>query len=112
MPKVENREELMQLCLDGIVAEQYWSDRDSAKAMMQLGQAYALLKAGCNFDILRKSPETDPAKSPLVTDDKTIWISVQYKGFDYFEESVYSHDTFYIPTRARLNAAMVQRDWY
>lgn len=104
------REELMQLCLDGIVAEQYWTDRDSAKAMMQLGQAYALLAAGCNFDVLYGT--TEGSTSHLKTDDKTIWISVQYKGFDYFEDSVYSHDTFYIPTRARLDAARVQRDWY
>lgn len=104
------REDLMQLCLDGIVAEQYWSDRDSAKAIKQLGEAYALLAADCNFNVLYG--ETKGSTGHLKTDDRTIWISVQYKGFDYFEDSVYSYDTFYIPTRARLDAARVQRDWY
>lgn len=103
------REELMLLCLDGMVDEIHWRDRDSAIAMMQLGQAYALLAAHCKF-IIQTADNTKDGTA--VTDDRTIWIQVQYKGFDYFEESVFSFQTFYIPTRQRLHESTVQTDWY
>lgn len=108
----------MQLCLDGMVEQQYWSNRDSAKAVIQLGQAYALLATFCKFVVLRG--ETEGSTSHLKTDGQTIWIEVTYKGFDWFEgdgsgdrsDRLCSRDTFYIPTRQRLDNARVQRDWY
>ncbi len=101
-----NREELIQLCEDGIVPEEHWHDRDSEGAQRQLGEAWALLKAGCEFEVLSDR-----------SDEDTWWVTIRSKGFQYFElgeDAGKLEDTRYIPTRARLDKAteVVRRDWY
>lgn len=97
------RDELVAICERAIVAEDAWRDRDSAGAQMQIGQAWALLAAGCEFDIES-------------ADDETIWIEVHPRGFMTFEcgvEDAGTADwqTFYLPTPQRLDAA-AGTDWY
>lgn len=101
------REELIAICEASIRPESVWHDRDSERAHRQVGEAWALLKAGCEFRILNEVGE----RHSLVTDEKTIWVEIDSKGFDYFEMHEMRTDHFYLPTRARLE----QRgsgDWY
>jgi len=100
------REELIQLCDDGIVPVGKWCDRDSAGAQKQLGKARALLSAGCEFCY---------AISPEQTSN-TIWIEIRFPGFNAFEEGIdmqdsWDTDLFYIPTRERLEGRN-GKDWY
>lgn len=100
------REELLVLCERGFVPEDEWHDRDSARAQRQLGEAYALLRSGCAFEV---------AATPESTAD-TWWIEFTFKGFDYFEGTLdglgdLETDTRYIPTAARLDRT-AGRDWY
>lgn len=41
-----NREELIALCERAVVPVEQWSDRDSADAQKQVGEALVLLRAG------------------------------------------------------------------
>jgi hypothetical protein len=112
-----SREELLAICEKAFVSQSDWTDRDSASAQLQLGEAYSLLKAGCDFDI-----EHDPdSKSGCSTDDKTIWIQFYVHDFIYFECDM-SEDKehrgtcsadyhFYLPTLARLKE-VGGKDWY
>lgn len=102
-----DREELIEVCERAFVREAEWSDRDSARAQMQLGQAYALLKAGCNYFITK-------------IERGTIWVTITYKGFNWFEGSLDGPDhrdelkddeSFYLPTVERLDRAN-GGDWY
>lgn len=102
------REELIDLCEQGIVPQDYWHDRDSQGAQASLGKAWALLKAGCDFS-LSDSPRSDA---------DTWWIRIRSEGFTYFEwrglepdERILENDLFYIPTSARLDRANGE-DWY
>lgn len=96
------REELVGLCTDGVVPVEKWSNRDTASAQRQLGEARALLAAGCYFHV---------AASPK-SDDNTWWIYTSFPGFGHFDwGGVEDEETFYIPTRARLESA-AGRDWY
>lgn len=104
------REELVALCERAVVAHDQWSDRDSARAHVQLGQLWALLKAGCDFHINK-------------VDDRTgmldIWVT--WRGFQWFEgtgdpaeyrrDELMEDDTFYMPGEERLND-MDGKDWY
>lgn len=105
-----SRDELIQLCADGIVPQKDWRNRDSSGAQIQLGQARALLASGCEFYVLHGT-----SRHSLRTDEETIWVSIQWFGFDHFEygreSGMTEDDTFYIPTRARLDAA-AGKDWY
>ena len=99
------REELIQLCERSIVPSSAWGNRDSAAAHLQLGQAWALLKAGCNFTI-----DVDAS-------DEHSWnLDIEWEGFNAFEygneygENLES-DSFYIPTEDRLNKRQ-GGDWY
>lgn len=100
------RNDLIYLCVRGFVQQDKWSNRDSAKAQVQLAQCYALLWAGCKFHV----PTADDAKCMATTAD-TVWVDVSYQGFSYFEEGILSTDTFYIPTERRLDEANGE-DWY
>ena len=103
------REELIELCESAIAPEDSWYDRDSQGAQAQLGEAWALLRAGCEFTL---------ADDPKST-DKTWWISVYSKGFNYFEwggmddddHKLLKDDRFYIPTAASIHQAK-GGDWY
>lgn len=82
-----------------------WRDRDSGGAQRQLGEALALLSAGCEYRILRQ-------KGGLETNDNTVWLEIEWKGFGYFDwGGGLDDDTFYLPTRARLDRAN-GGDWY
>lgn len=103
------REELIALCDDGVVPVDKWSNRDSASAQKQLGEARALLAAGCDFDVIDD-------RGRLKSDDRTLWVEIIYPGFQAFEwghseRAHWDDDTYYLPTRQRLddNAG---RDWY
>lgn len=96
------REHLIDLCERGIVPELEWNDRDSAGAQQQLGKAWALLKAGCEFRV---------ASDPKSTAD-TLWIEVTCRGFGYFDwDGEPDVERFYIPTDLRLRKR-AGRDWY
>lgn len=102
-PEPPTRDELIQICADAIVPQEHWRDRDSARAHMQLGEALALLTAGCDFDV--------------VPDGKTFQVHIQFRGFDWFEggfgeeDRYLSNERYYIPTRARLDE-VDGKDWY
>jgi hypothetical protein len=99
------REDLVALCEEAVRPESAWHDRDSAGAHRQLGEAWALLKAGCDFHVIRSGS--------LATDAKTIWVEISYRGFNAFEYGSDHHEaeTFYIPTAGRLSRAG-SGDWY
>lgn len=97
------RDELIAICEQAISPQSTWHDRDSEGATRQLGECWALLKAGCDY---RMSKE-----EPCVTDKYIIWIEIVSKGFDYFEIGELREDTFYLPTPTRL-AARAGKDWY
>ena len=99
---MKTREELIALCERGVVPVSQWFNRDSAGAQIQLGKALALLRAGAEF-----YTAGDPADT-----DQTIWISITYPGFAHFDwDGEWEHDTFYIPTDARLRDR-AGKDWY
>ena len=97
------REELISICNDASVPQDKWRNRDSADAQRQMGDCLALLRAGCQFEISHEYS--------LATDEHTIWIVIRYKGFDYFELGEISQETFYLPTRLRLEHSQ-DSDWY
>lgn len=97
------REHLIAIAEAAIVPESQWHDRDSQGAQKQVGECWALLRAGCEFRL--------STIEPCVTDERTIWLEIDSVGFSYFEEGERSEDTFYLPTRASLAAAN-GKDWY
>jgi len=99
------RQDLIKLCQDAVVPIKKWGDRDCSDAHRQLGEAWALLKAGCPFKIL-----TD---KDLKTDRNTIWVEISFTDFSGFEANIdhNASETFYIPTRERLNNNK-GKDWY
>ena len=98
------REELIALCEEASVLQERWYDRDSASAQQQVGELWALLRAGCDFRVRRSGDY-------CVTNDKTVWVDVTFEGFNWFELREKSTDTFYVPTPERL-AERAGRDWY
>jgi hypothetical protein len=104
MPTDYTREDLLAICERAFVPQDKWLDRDSSDAQRQLGECYALLKAGCDFAISRGGS--------LVTDDRTIWVSVVWEGFAHFDwGGPHDRETYYLPTDARLDAVN-GGDWY
>lgn len=106
---IYNREALLAICEASCVEQHKWRDRDSAEAQMQVGKCYALLKAHCDFKVM----EGEPKAGQCVTDERTIWVEVEYEGFMYHEdpECGRQKDTFYLPTPARLDETKGE-DWY
>lgn len=99
------RDDLLAICQAAFVPQEKWRNRDTSGAQRQLGECYALLKAGCDFRILRGGRYLD-------TDDRTIWVEVEFRGFRYFDHDGGTEDeTYYLPTRERLERA-AGRDWY
>lgn len=104
------REALIALCHTAVVPQERWHDRDSSSAQKQIGEACALLGAGCRFRVRFPAPGT--GANACVTNDKTIWIDITSHGFDWFESGDSDDtDTYYIPTPERL-ARAAGRDWY
>lgn len=99
------RKELLEICEKAFVKEKDWRDRDSASAQRQLGECYALLKAGCDFTILTEK-----------SDENTIWLEVYSHGFCWFvsidhDKSDMDRETYYLPTKKRLEETN-GKDWY
>ena len=109
------REKLIEICEKAIVKHDQWSDRDSASSHIGVGTCWALLKAGCKFQINTK----ENIKGDCVTDNHTIWIQLWVKDFGWFEyaeeeeEDGYDKSDyhFYLPTEKRLKEAN-SKDWY
>lgn len=100
------REDLITICEQAVVPESKWLDRDSHRSQCKVGEAWALLKAGCDFKVLYSGV--------CATDDKTIWIEIYAEDFNRFEwgrEVDKWEETYYLPTRKRLEARPGQ-DWY
>ena len=97
------REDLIDLLEKAIVPEGKWSDRDSDSAQSQCGEALALLKCGCDFNL-------DPSER-LKPDSNIIWIEIHTKGFSYFEGGDKESETYYIPTQKKLDEVN-GGDWY
>lgn len=99
------RDDLIGICEQAFTSESSWTNRDSATAHRQLGECYALLRAGCDFSILR-GPK-------LTTDERTVWVKVTFKGFAHFDwGGEYDAELYYLPTLDRLATAGSGRDWY
>lgn len=106
------REELVAICERAVVPVEKWRDRDSASAQQGVGLAYVMLKAGAEFTIA-------PARvgvSGCFTDDSTIWIDLEWPGFQAFEyeranRHYWDDETVYLPTPERLDRAD-GGDWY
>lgn len=106
------REELIKICEKAIVPESKWSDRDSASSIRQVGDCWALLKAGCDFEVRTK--ENTEKDSNCITDEDTIWVDFFFNGFQRFEygEDVDKEEkTNYLPTPKRLSE-IKGKDWY
>lgn len=100
--KNPTREELIDLCERGVVPHDRWYNRDSSAAQRQLGEALALLRAGCDFRV-----PADPAPT-----SQTWWVRIAFDGFAHFDYGGGQDDElFYIPTAERL-AAREGTDWY
>ena len=100
-----NREDLIKICEQAFVPEDKWRNRDSESAQCQLGECYALLKAGCDFEVVYDDDICE-------TNEYTIWLYVYSKGFIYFDyagEKEQHH--YYLPTQKRLDEAN-GGDWY
>lgn len=100
------RDELIDLCQRGVVPVTNWSNRDSADAQRQLGEALALLRADCEFH-LAFEPKSD---------EQTIWVSILHPGFQAFEygsddRAYWESNLFYVPTDKRL-LERAGLDWY
>lgn len=106
-PKLKpfSREDLLNICQRASVPHQKWYDRDSADAQRQVGECLMLLRAGCKFTIMKDK------KDSLCTNERTIWVKVFFPGFATFEGGNMCNDTFYLPTRKRLEEAN-GGDWY
>ncbi len=79
--------------------ENKWSNRDSYYSQVNIGKAWALLKAGCDFKY------EDEEKG-------AHWIEIYSKGFSYFDlPGNEETETFYVPTEERLDEAD-GNDWY
>jgi hypothetical protein len=108
------REELIALCERARVPQAKWRNRDSAGAQRQIGEAWALLSASCDFEVLHE-------KGGLNSDANTWWIVISYEGFNFHESfsdldgddraDYLETDNAYIPTAARLDKA-AGGDWY
>lgn len=107
------RKELIEICEKAFVPENKWHDRDSESAQRQLGECYALLKAGCDFEIMYDD-------GGCSTDEKTIWLYIYSHGFGWFEsfnevkertrDDCDSHH-YYLPTLKTLKEVK-GGDWY
>lgn len=103
------REELIAICERAVVPHNKWSDRDSPSAHENLGLCWVMLKAGCDFHV-----HPVGAASGCFTDERTIWLTVNWRTFSDFEygSSFASHsEQFYLPTPARLDDTQGM-DWY
>lgn len=97
---VPDRDALLELCERAFVPQSDWANRDSSSAQRQLGEAYALIKAGCDVTVYDLKHDS-------------WWVAIAFEGFDAFEygREHTTTESFYIPTRGRLDQA-AGKDWY
>ena len=104
-----NREQLIKLCEAAIIQVDDWSNRDTPNSQESIGICWALLKAGCEFEIL-VADDANP-NEVCVTDSQTIWLKITRPSFGTFDNNGPQRtDTFYLPTQERLNNS--HGDWY
>lgn len=119
-PKTKyTRAELIAICEAAIVPHKDWGNRDSYSSQIGIGKLWALLKAGCKFEILHGMGR----QGDLKTDSHTIWVKCWAATFAWFEYGEHEenpdgydsdHDgpiTFYLPTTKRLKEK-AGKDWY
>ena len=97
VPVELTREELISICVAAEVPVTAWRDRDTPTAQRQVGECWALLRAGCDF---------------TVREEKwlTIWVDITHPTFGTFDHDAPPETTlFYLPTIERLQPG---RDWY
>jgi hypothetical protein len=98
------RKELIEICELAIVKESQWHNRDSCSAHENVGRAWAFLKAGVPYKILRKGN--------IQTSDYTIWLEFKPMDFGSFENGTrLGSETAYLPTKQRIASANCG-DWY
>lgn len=104
-----NREELIAICEAAVTNVEKWCNRDSPQSHEQLGLAWVLLKAGCDFHV---HPPSENGGG-CFTDERTIWLTITWPSFSTFEYGGGNEnsETFYLPTRKRLEDRK-GRDWY
>lgn len=113
--KSYTREELIALCEAALVPEERWHDRDSHSAQVQVGECWALLRAGCDFKVITRRDGCDK----VVTDAKTVWLYTYARGFNWHEcwsdendrDDFRTAELHYLPTAKRLREA-AGGDWY
>lgn len=114
------REQLIDICLNAIVWEGNWEDRDTCDAQMGVGACLALLKAGCKFQV--KTKENSELQDSQVSDDDIIHIKFWAKNAKWF--NILDADTeeypdgldsielqFHLPTQRLLDEKR-GKDWY
>ena len=113
-----SREQLISICEQAIVPVERWHDRDSPAAQLGVGEAWALLKSGCDFTI--RTADNSTKNSGCITDERIIWIEIEHPTFNSFEEGgdreFFNKELFFLPTPARLQESETvvreQKDWY
>lgn len=100
------REQLIELCEQAVVPVSKWSNRDTPSAQMdKVGTAWALLKAGCDFDVVTEG-------DMCVTNDEFVWFDIVHPTFSSFETGEPPDVvSIYLPTPKRLNDKKGD-DWY
>lgn len=110
------REDLIKICELAIVNEEDWEDRDTESSQQQVGICWALLKAGCDFEVTYEKLD-DEDRNRCITDEDTIWLYIYSKGFMWFECAEDNSRDYkekihiYLPTMKRLAEAK-GKDWY
>lgn len=108
--KKYTREDLIKICEQAFVPEDKWHDRDSESSQCELGECYALLKAGCDFEVIYED-------DLCATNEHTIWLYIYSCGFAWFEDYGEDRDDskekhhYYLPTQKRLDEVNGE-DWY
>ena len=98
------RDELLVICETAVVPVDKWRNRDSPSAQEQLGLCRHLLLCGCDFWVIQTGD--------IATNDRTIWISIEWPSFAKFEYGGGHEDRrFYLPTAKRIKENE-GKDWY
>lgn len=104
-----SRDNLIAICDAAVVPVSKWRNRDTPGSHEKLGLCTVMLNAGCEFYVHPSKPD----ERGCFTDDKTIWLTVEWPTFSTFEYGGGHHEEemFYLPTPSRLRDAN-GGDWY
>lgn len=110
------REELITICESAVVPQEKWHDRGSRSAQLGVGKALALLKCGCEFEILtsnygggRRYKNQSDIRIIIWVND-SLWFGLPSEDPRLHGEEV-SHMLFTIPTPEKLERCS-GGDWY